>query len=102
MGNHLVDLTGSEFAEKKPFTRSWIFGVYDGKVTFYEEMVSRAHLLAKPQTCAPIKSPPAVAVGGYYPTTSCLRHDPATGQTTVSMERFVIRPASAPEPLRTP
>lgn len=102
MGNHLVDLSGSEFSEKKPFTRSWIFGVYDGKVTFYEEMVSRAHLLTKPQGCAPIKSPPAVAAGGFYPTVSCLRHDPATGETTVSMEVFVLRAASRPEPIKAP
>ena len=27
---------------KEPFTRSWIYGVYDGKVIFYEAMVTRA------------------------------------------------------------
>ncbi len=101
MGNHLVDLSGPEF-QQKPFTRSWIFGVYGGKVTFYEEMVSRDYLLTRPQTCHEIKSPKAVATGGYYPTVSCLRHDPATGQTTVSMERFVLRPASTPEPIKSP
>jgi hypothetical protein len=49
MGNHLVDLTGPE-VNKQPFTRTWIFGVYNGKVTFYEEMVTRAFLLSKPGT----------------------------------------------------
>jgi len=93
MGNHLIDLTGPEF-NKQPFTRSWIYGVYGGKVIFYEEMVTRAHMLSKPNTCTPIKSPKAVDTRGYYPTASCIRHDPATGEYTVSMEGFVLREAS--------
>ena len=64
--------------------------------------LARYHLLTRPQACHEIKSPKAVATAGYYPTVSCLRHDAATGQTTVSMERFVLRPASAPEPIKTP
>jgi hypothetical protein len=71
-------------------------------VTFYEEMVSRATLVGKPQTCSPIKSPKAVAASGFYPTVSCLRHDAATGETTVSMETFVLRTASPPEPIKAP
>jgi hypothetical protein len=90
MGNHLVDLTGPEF-HGQPFTRSFIFGVYDGAVTFYEEMVSRAHLLERPNRCVAIKAPRAVARSGYYPTVSCLRHDAATGEHTVSLEGFVRR-----------
>ena len=98
MGNHLVDLTGPEF-NKQPFTRSWIYGVYDGKVIFYEEMVTRAHLLSKPNACTPIKSPRAVEVAGFYPTVSCIRNNPASGEHTVSMEGFVYRDAGAPEPI---
>ena len=98
MGNHLIDLTGPEF-NKQTFTRSWIYGVYDGKVIFYEEMVTRAHLLSKPNACTPIKSPKAVEVTGFYPTVSCIRDNPASGEYTVSMERFVLRNASPPDPI---
>jgi len=98
MGNHLIDLTGPEF-KKQPFTRSWIYGVYDGKVIFFEEMVTRAHLLSRPNTCHPIKQAAAVATAGYYPTVSCIRHDATTGDYSVSMEEFVLRTASAPEPI---
>jgi hypothetical protein len=97
MGNHLVDLTGPEF-QKQPFTRSWIFGAYGGRIIFYEEMVAHKTLISTTQSCSPIKQPTGVATAGYYPTVSCLRHDPATGETTVSLERFVLRAASAPEP----
>ena len=93
MGNHLIDLSGREF-QGEPFTRAWIYGVYGGRVTFYEEMVALAYLLSRPDACAPIKSPPAVAVGGYYPTERCVRYDASADAYVVSMEGFVYRAAS--------
>ena len=96
MGNHLIDATGPEF-QKEPFTRSWIYGVYDGKVIFYEAMVTRAYLLSKPNGCLPIKVPKAVGESGYYPTEYCVRRNAKTGEYSVSMEKFSRREASAPE-----
>jgi hypothetical protein len=96
MGNHLIDVTGPEF-QNQPFTRSWVYGVYDGKVIFYEAMVTLAHLRSQPDGCLPIKAPQAVAVAGLYPTEYCVRHDAATGEYSVSMEKFLRREASAPE-----
>ena len=96
MGNHLIDTTGTEF-RKQPFTRSWIYGVYDGRVIFYEVMVAQAYLLTKPSDCVPIKAPGAVATTGFYPTEYCVRHHAATGEYTVSMEKFTRREAAAAE-----
>lgn len=96
MGNHLIDTTGPEF-QKQPFTSSWIYGVYDGRVIFYEVMVTRANMLSKPNGCLPIKAPKAVAVAGFYPTQYCVRHNAATKEYSVSMEKFTRRDASAPE-----
>jgi len=98
MGNHLIDTTGPEF-QKQPFTRSWIYGVYDGKVIFYEAMVAQAYIQSKPNACVPIKAPKGVAAAGYYPTEYCVRHNAATGEYSVSMEKFTRREASAPEPV---
>jgi hypothetical protein len=97
MGNHLIDTTGPEF-QKQPFTRSWIYGVYDGRVIFYEAMVTRAYMLSKPDGCLPIKAPKAVALAGFYPTQYCVRHDAATGEYSVSMEQFTRRDSSRPDP----
>jgi hypothetical protein len=99
MGNHLVDPTSPEFHGKK-FTRTWIYGVYDGRVTFYEEMVTREYLLSRPAGCFPLKPPAAVRVRGYYPTQSCIRYLSQENAYTVSMEGFALRDASAPEPPR--
>lgn len=96
MGNHLVDLTGPEF-NGETWTRSFIFGIYDAEITFYEEMVSLEYLRGQPDACSPIKSPPAVAVAGYYPTQSCIRYDAERNEHSVSMEGFEYREASAPE-----
>lgn len=96
MGNHLIDPTSPEFNKIK-FTRTWIYGAYDGRVTFYEEMVTHDYLLSRPATCFPLKSPPAVGVKGYYPTQSCIRYLSQSNEYTVSMEGFALREASAPE-----
>ncbi len=95
MGNHLIDLKGPEFNGEE-WKRSWIFGVYDGEVTFYEEMLSRAYMLSQPNECFPIKSPPAVGRSGLYPTQSCVRYESGIGDYTVSMEGFTYREASPP------
>lgn len=92
MGNHLIDVTGPEF-QGEPFTRSWIFGVFRGRVTFYEEMVTVAYLRTQPNACSPIKSPQAVAVSGFYPTQSCIRYEAGTNEYVVSLEGFVYRQA---------
>ena len=97
MGNHLIDPTSPEFNKKK-FTRTWIYGVYDGRITFYEEMLTREYLLSQPATCFPLKSPPAVGVRGYYPTQSCIRYHSQANEYTISMEGFALREASAPQP----
>jgi hypothetical protein len=93
MGNHLLDPTTHEF-HGTPFTRHWIYGVYDGRVIFYEEMLARSYILSKPDACFPIQSPDAVALTGYYPTRSCVRYTPRKDEYTVSMEDFVLRQAS--------
>jgi hypothetical protein len=98
MGGHYRDPTDPVF-NKVPFTRTWLFGGYDGKVIFYENMVTRAFLLSNPDVCDPIKSPEAVALSGFYPTVSCVRRNPSTGEYTVSIERFIYRDAAAAEPI---
>jgi hypothetical protein len=95
MGNHLLDPKAPEF-NGAPFERTWIYGVYEGRVTFYEEMVALAYLESRPDACFPIKKAAAVALAGGYPTLSCIRHRPATSEVTVSLEGFEQRAAAPP------
>jgi hypothetical protein len=99
MGNHLADPTDQVFHGEK-FKRHWIYGNYDGRGIFCEEMVDRGYMLSKPDPCFPIQSPGAVALTGYYPSRWCIRYTPANGEYSVSIEDFELRQASPPGPVR--
>lgn len=94
MGNHLIDKNSPELLDPSvPFTHTFIYGAYDGRITFLEPMITREFLLTRPNICAPIKAPQAWTVGGYYPTEYCMRHLENENAHTVSLERFVLRTA---------
>lgn len=94
MGNHLVDARDPELANPKlGFSRTFIYGAYDGKLIFLEPMVSHAFLSSRPQQCTPVRAPKAYAVAGYYPTSYCVRYDAASASYRVTLEGLVYRNA---------
>jgi hypothetical protein len=94
MGNHLIDSKSPELVTQGTlFTHTFIFGAYDGHVSFYEPMITRAYLESRPDLCVPIKQPQAWQIEGYYPTTYCIRYLADDERYTVSLEEFVRRPA---------
>jgi len=98
MGNHLVDPTAPEF-NGQPFTHTWIYGVYNTKVTFYESMVTHSTFdgLRKGTVadgCFDFKVATNFQESGWYPTKYCLRHRDNRNDITVSLENFVHRDAS--------
>jgi hypothetical protein len=94
MGNHLIDSKSPELVAGGPaFTHTFIFGAYDGQITFYEPMITLAYLETRPDLCVPIKQPQAWETEGYYPTTYCIRYLADDERYTVSLEDFVHRTA---------
>jgi hypothetical protein len=94
MGNHLIDAKTPELVvQGREFTHTFIFGAYDGQVTFYEAMVTLAYLQTKPDLCVPIKQPQAWATEGHYPTRYCIRYLADDERYTLSLEDFVRRNA---------
>jgi hypothetical protein len=94
MGNHLIDVTSPELADPPAkFTHTFIYGAFDGHITFYEPMITTEFLLSNPDVCVPIKSPEAWEVAGYYPTEYCMRHLEDEEAVTISLEGFVHRAA---------
>jgi hypothetical protein len=82
MGVHWVDLRSPELQRLlgkpeayKPFTATFLHGSWDGKVIFWEPMITRAHLLAKRDATdpavrdqrLPIGMPAKYQAPGYYP-----------------------------------
>ena len=94
MGNHLVNSTAPELGDPPvKFTHTFIYGAYDGHITFFEPMVTTEYLLSNPDECMPIKLPEAWEVAGYYPTEYCMRHLEDEGAYAISLEGFVHRDA---------
>ncbi|MFI2652569.1 hypothetical protein [Micromonospora fulviviridis] len=97
MGNHLIDLTGSEI-NGAPFTHTFIYGSYGGRLTFYEPMVTHDWYRevtsgAAADGCFPIKQPQAWQTRGWYPTRYCIRHRHNRGEIVTTLEGFVKRAA---------
>ena len=92
MGNHLIDSKTPELVKGgPPFTHTFIYGAYDGHITFLEPMITHAYLASKPNVCAPIKQPGGWEIAGAYPTRYCIRYVPARQSYDVSLEDFVSR-----------
>lgn len=88
MGNHLVDLTSPEFQPGSSFTHTFIYGAYDGHVTFWEPMITLSFLKTNPDVCTPIKLAAAQETKGYYPSRYCIRRSASRHEITVSLEGF--------------
>jgi hypothetical protein len=87
MGNHLLDSQSPELKDSLTFTRTFIYGAYDGELIFWEPMITLDVLRETRDSCMEIRQPRAFRQSGYYPTQYCVRQD-QRGQRTVSLERF--------------
>jgi hypothetical protein len=88
MGAHAIDPSSPEF-NQQPFTKTFIYGFYDGKMVFLEPMMTKAFLETKPNTTDRIKLPKAYAKNGYYPNVYSVRYDAAQREYEVSLENLI-------------
>jgi hypothetical protein len=91
MGTHWIDITSGEFGPAG-FTQTFIYGSYNGKVNFYEPMITKAFLDANTNFERVIPTPAKFGKSGYYPTK--MKVSKAGGVTNVTIEDFVYRTAS--------
>lgn len=91
MGAHWVDATSGEF-NGQPFTQTFIYGSYNGKVTFYEPMITLDFLKNNSNFERNIPQPAKFQKTGYYPTKMKLvKHD---GVTEIILDGFVYKTQS--------
>jgi hypothetical protein len=88
MGAHAIDLSAPEF-NKQPFTKTFIYGFYDGQMAFLEPMVTKVFLETKPNTKDRIKLPKAYAKNGYYPTAYSVRYDATQREYEISLDNLI-------------
>ena len=90
MGTHWADTTAPEF-NGQPFTATFIYGFYHGKMTFLEPMVTKAFLETKPDFTLSVKQPQAFQKHGYYPTSTRVRYDEKNNEYVVTLEGLTYR-----------
>jgi hypothetical protein len=91
MGKHWIDVTSPEL-HGVPFTQTFLYGSYDGKVVFYEPMITLDFLKATTSFQRSIPQPAKYKTAGYYPTKMNIYKQ--AGNTNISLEGFVYRQAS--------
>ena len=91
MGTHWIDVTSGEF-NGAGFTQTFIYGSYNGKVNFYEPMITKDFLDATTTFERAVPTPAKFQKNGYYPTK--MKVTRAGGVTNVTIENFVYRTAS--------
>jgi hypothetical protein len=93
MGAHWVDPESPEF-QGKPFTSTFLYGSYDGRLAFFEPMVATSFLRTKPDQTWDLKVPAKYDRAGYYPTKYRVAYNAERKEYTISLEGLVYRAAS--------
>ena len=90
MGAHAIDPNADEFT-KKDFTKTFIYGFYDGSMIFVEPMITKAYLESKPDELVQIAVPEQYPRHGYYPTRYVVKYDQAHSEYVISLTGLVLR-----------
>lgn len=99
MGVHWVDVRSPELqgilgnpGGYQPFTKTFIYGSWNGRYTFYEPMITRAYLLSQPgDVVTPISTPTLYPQPGYFPTAYRVTYDPQAKEYRVALTSLVAR-----------
>ncbi len=106
MGVHWVDVRSAELQALlgkpeayKPFTATFIHGSWDGRLTFWEPMITRAHILEKKSAkdpavrdqLIPIPTPARYQVPGYYPTAYRITWDAKAKEYRIALTKLAWR-----------
>lgn len=92
MGRHWVDPTSPEYAPGGSFTHTFIYGTYNGHVTFIEPMFTKAILVPSVAVDQAIKQPTTYeATGKYYPTRYTIRYNANSREYIISLKDMVMR-----------
>lgn len=90
MGLHWTDELAPEFNGGQ-FTKTFIYGSYDGKFVFYEPMITIDYFLTSPNEKVVIRQPAKVQETGYYPSHYNIRYSAQANEYTVSIDLVRIQ-----------
>jgi hypothetical protein len=75
----------------QPFTRTFLYGSWDGAVAFAEAMVALDHLRTKPEITVPLPPAEDFAAPGFHPGAYRVYWHAARGQYRVALAEFAMR-----------
>jgi hypothetical protein len=91
MGMHWGDPAAPE-RNGQPFTKTFIYGSYDGVFIFAEPMVTKAYLETKPAAVVtPVNLPAQFATRGYQATSYTVAYDAVAKEYRVALAGLVLR-----------
>jgi hypothetical protein len=106
MGLHWLDVRSPELQgmagkpqDFKAFTKTFIYGSWNGEFIFDEPMITKAYLLAKKTTTdatlrdelIPVSTPTKRAKAGYYPNAYRITYDASAKEYRVALTQLVLR-----------
>jgi hypothetical protein len=95
MGLHWNDPEAPE-RKGEPFTKTFLYGSYDGNITFAEPMVTVAYLAGKPaEVSTPVKLPARFATRGYHATSYTAGFNASTKEYRMSLSGLALHQAAS-------
>lgn len=88
MGQHWIDVATPEI-NGTPFTTTFLYGSWDGRLIFAEPMITKAFIEATADTTIPVGVPARYEVAGYYPTRYRVRFDADAREYRIALTGFV-------------
>ncbi|HET7550103.1 MAG TPA: DUF5602 domain-containing protein [Gemmatimonadaceae bacterium] len=89
MGVHWADTLSAEF-HGTPFTKTFIYGFYQGQMVFVEPMVTRDFLASHPDVSSPVKQAESYQTPGSYPTSYSVRYDASQHATFIELDSLAV------------
>jgi hypothetical protein len=90
MGVHWIDPTSPEF-NGQPFTTTFIYGSWNGKLIFAEPMITKALIESKKTITTPIGVAKSYSQPGRYPSSYTIRWNEVAKQYEVALTGLVTR-----------
>ncbi|MDZ4877972.1 MAG: hypothetical protein CLLPBCKN_007407 [Chroococcidiopsis cubana SAG 39.79] len=89
-GRHWIDSKSPE-SRGLPFTKTFIYGTYNGEIVFGEPMLTKSWLETQPNFTEALKLPEVYSKSAYYPTSYSVKYDQTRQAYTVSLDRLMFR-----------
>ncbi|HKO16777.1 MAG TPA: DUF5602 domain-containing protein [Gemmatimonadaceae bacterium] len=99
MGLHWSDVRSPELQgllghpeRYQPFTKTFIYGSWNGRFIFYEPMITRAYLRSQPNVVTPIPVPQKYPLPGFYPDSYRVAYDAQAKEYRVALSDLTLQP----------